>query len=75
MAGGVDHDEDPRLSPREREVTLLLADGLSGEEIARRLVLSPETVRTHIRNAMDAVGAHTRAHLVSIALRKRLIDR
>src|SRR5206468_6866701 len=63
-----------RLSPREREVTRLLAVGLSGEDIARELFLSPETVRTHIRNAMDHVGARTRAHLVAIALREALIE-
>jgi PAS domain S-box-containing protein len=57
------------LSPREREVTRLLASGLTGEEIARALVLSPETVRTHIRNAMESLGAKTRAHLVALAMR------
>jgi DNA-binding CsgD family transcriptional regulator len=57
------------LSPRESEITRLLAAGLSGEEIARRLVLSPETVRTHIRNAMAQVGARTRAHLIALAMR------
>jgi PAS domain S-box-containing protein len=64
----------PRLSQREREITRLLAQGLSGERIARELFLSPETVRTHIRNAMEHVGARTRAHLVAIALREGLIS-
>jgi PAS domain S-box-containing protein len=64
----------PRLSQREREITRLLAEGLSGERIARELFLSPETVRTHIRNAMEHVGARTRAHLVAIALREGLIE-
>src|SRR3954452_13266947 len=63
-----------RLSPREREITDLLARGLSGEAIARELFLSPETVRTHIRNAMEHVGARTRAHLVAVALRDGLIE-
>ncbi|MEO8093045.1 MAG: LuxR C-terminal-related transcriptional regulator [bacterium] len=58
------------LSKREREVFELLADGLSGAEIAERLVLSPETVRTHIRNAMAKLGASTRSHAVAIALRR-----
>jgi DNA-binding CsgD family transcriptional regulator len=61
------------LSPREIEVTQLLARGLSGEQIAERLFLSPETVRTHIRNAMDGMGAHTRAQLVALALDSELI--
>jgi PAS domain S-box-containing protein len=62
------------LTPREREITALLADGCDGREIAARLVLSPETVRTHIRNAMERANARTRAHLIAIALRERLID-
>src|SRR4051812_27901335 len=48
---------DRVLSPREEEVTRLLARGLTGEEIARRLYLSPETVRTHVRNAMMRMRA------------------
>ena len=59
---------DRRLSPREREVTRMLASGLTGAQIARRLELSPETVRTHIRNAMDHIGATTRAQLVALAV-------
>jgi PAS domain S-box-containing protein len=62
------------LTPREREITTLLAEGRDGREIAERLVLSPETVRTHIRNAMERTNVHTRAHLIAIALRERLID-
>jgi DNA-binding CsgD family transcriptional regulator len=67
---------EPRgtLSPREREVTRLLAMGNTGEEIARELVLSPETVRTHVRNAMERMGARTRAHLIALALRDGLIE-
>jgi PAS domain S-box-containing protein len=63
-----------RLSPRELEVTRLLARGLSGEQIAERLYLSPETVRTHIRNAMERLRAHTRAQLVALALDDGLIS-
>ena len=58
------------LSPREREVLDLLAQGLNGEEVAVRLVLSPETVRTHVRNAMEKLEANTRVHAVAIALRQ-----
>jgi DNA-binding NarL/FixJ family response regulator len=58
------------LSPREREVLDLLAKGLNGEEVAERLVLSPETVRTHVRNAMEKLEASTRVHAVAIALRQ-----
>jgi DNA-binding CsgD family transcriptional regulator len=62
-------DVPPVLSPREREVLDLLASGLTGEEVASRLSLSPETIRTHIRNAMGKLDAHTRVHAVAIALR------
>ena len=62
------------LTPREREVVSLLAIGLTGEEIAVRLFLSPETVRTHIRNAMQRIGARTRAHLVTLAAERRELD-
>ena len=58
------------LSKREREVVDHLAEGLSGAQIAERLVLSPETVRTHIRNAMTKLGASTRSQAVAIALQR-----
>lgn len=61
------------LTPRELEVVELLAMGLSGARIAERLVISPETVRTHVRNAMEKRGARTRAHLIAIAMRDGLI--
>ena len=63
----------PRLTPREREVVTLLARGLTGEEIAETLSLSSETVRTHLRNAMKAMGARTRAHLIALALTSEAI--
>jgi DNA-binding NarL/FixJ family response regulator len=56
------------LSSRESEILGLLARGLTGEEIAKLLVLSPETVRTHVRNAMEKLGARTRTEAVVIAL-------
>ena len=60
------------LSAREREVLGMLAEGLSGAAIAERLVLSPETVRTHVRNAMDKLGASTRSqHCSRAATRER----
>lgn len=77
----VDGDRDPvrlahvgRPTRRELEVISLLALGATGEQIATRLVVSPETVRTHIRNAMEKLGASTRAHLIAIAVRERLIS-
>ena len=55
-----------QLSPREREILGLLSEGLTGKAIAGRLFLSPETVRTHIRNATTKLGAKTRVHAVAL---------
>jgi len=63
----------PALTQREREVLRLLADGLANEEIGRRLFISPETVRTHVRKAMDKLDADTRTQAVARALRDQLI--
>ena len=46
----------------------MLARGLTGEGIAERLVISPETVQSHVRNARTKLEASTRAHAVAIAL-------
>ena len=62
------------LSPREREILGLLSKGLSGEEAAKQLFLSSETVRTHVRNAMNKLGATTRVHAVALALQRGEID-
>jgi DNA-binding NarL/FixJ family response regulator len=64
-----------RLSRRESEILTMLAKGLTGEEIARRLVLSPETVRTHVRNAMEKLDARTRTQAVVKALDREEIHR
>ena len=63
----------PLISPREREVLGLLAEGLRNEDIAARLGLSPDTVRAHIRNAMRKLDADTRTHAVALALRQSLL--
>jgi DNA-binding CsgD family transcriptional regulator len=57
-----------QLTEREREVMMLVASGLQSAEIAERLFLSPETVKSHVHNALSKLGAHTRAHAVAIAL-------
>ncbi|HKO37725.1 MAG TPA: response regulator transcription factor [Solirubrobacterales bacterium] len=62
------------ISHRESEILGMLAKGLTGEEIARRLVLSPETVRTHIRNAMEKLNARTRIEAVVKALEQEEIQ-
>lgn len=58
----------PRPSQRELQVVRMLAAGLTGEQIARELTLSPETVRSHLRNVMGKLGAATRPHLVALAV-------
>lgn len=58
-----------KLTPREREILGLLAQGLTGELIAHRLFLSPATVRTHIGNATRKLGASTRAQAVAMFTR------
>ena len=62
------------LSPREREVLTALASGRTGAQVAQTLVLSPETVRTHIRNAMEKLGASTRTHAIALAIASGEID-
>jgi PAS domain S-box-containing protein len=57
-----------KLTAREREVVRLVALGSNTRRIADELSLSPDTVRSHVRNAMGKSGAHTRAHLVALVL-------
>jgi DNA-binding NarL/FixJ family response regulator len=64
----------PSLSKREREVLRLLADGLRNEQVAANLSISPLTVRTHVRKAMDKLEADTRTQAVATALRESLIS-
>ena len=62
------------LTAREREVLGLLADGLAHDEIAQRLGIGSETVRTHVRKASSRLGAATRTQAVATALRLGLIS-
>lgn len=66
--------EGPVLTTRERQVLVLLAEGLTHEEIGARLSISAETVRTHVRKASDRLGAATRTQAVATALRLGLIS-
>ena len=60
------------LTDRERQITTLVASGLSNDKIAAQLVLSPATVKTHVNRAMMKVGARDRAQLVVFAHRSGL---
>jgi len=61
------------LTDREREVVALVAEGLSNEEIAQRLVVSPATAKTHVSRAMGKLHARDRAQLVVIAYEAGLV--
>ncbi|MCW3842481.1 response regulator transcription factor [Micromonospora yasonensis] len=77
---GVSRPAEPRREPpeiaaltaREREVVRLVAEGLSNEDIAAHLVVSPLTAKTHVSRAMAKVGARDRAQLVVVAYRSGL---
>lgn len=60
------------LTEREREVVSLVAEGLTNDEIAGRLVVSPATSRTHVSRAMTKLGARDRAQLVVFAYQSGL---
>ncbi|HET6531055.1 MAG TPA: response regulator transcription factor [Actinoplanes sp.] len=62
-----------QLTEREREVMVLVAEGLSNDEIAARLVISPATAKTHVSRAMVKLGARDRAQLVVYAYEAGLI--
>ena len=61
------------LTAREREITTLVGAGLSNEEIADKLFISPATVKTHVNRAMMKVGARDRAQLVVFAYEASLV--
>lgn len=65
-------DDEPKLSPREREVVRLLAEGLTSKEIAERLDLTPKTVDTYRHNLMTPLGLKNVAAVVRYALKHDL---
>lgn len=68
------HPQLDSLTGREAEVVALVGQGLSNDEIAERLVVSPATARTHVSRAMLKLGARDRAQLVVFAYRSGLVD-
>ncbi len=69
-----EHDSEPSLSPREKEIFRLLADGYSNKEIAEKLVISPSTVYSHRGNLMDKLGLANRHELIKYARKRGLIQ-
>jgi DNA-binding NarL/FixJ family response regulator len=73
LAGPQAADRLRALSPREREVLRLLADGMRNDAVAAHLSISTSTVRTHVKHAMEKLEADTRTQAVARALRDSLI--
>ena len=65
----VGHD----LTQREKEVLTLIVQGLSNDEIAERLVISPPTAKHHVRNCISKLGAANRTHAAALAVQHRLV--
>jgi DNA-binding NarL/FixJ family response regulator len=61
------------LSRRQHEILVLVSEGLATKQIARRLWLSPATVRNHVAGIMAALGTHSRLEAVSVARRAGLL--
>ncbi|HWH94335.1 MAG TPA: LuxR C-terminal-related transcriptional regulator [Baekduia sp.] len=61
------------LTRREREILGLLANGMRDREVARKLAISPLTVRAHVKNIMLKLDAATRTEAVATALRRAMI--
>ena len=70
---GADPEMLEELTARELEVMALVAGGLSNDEIAQRLVVSPATAKTHVSRVMTKLRAHHRAQLVTIAYETGLV--
>ena len=67
-------EQSEMLTAREREILQLLADGMSNADVAGRLYISQETVKSHVRHILAKLEADTRTHAVAIALREAIID-
>ena len=66
---------EPSFTDREREVTRLIASGLTNREIGRRIFVSESTAKFHVRNVMRKLGVHSRAEVVYAAGKRGLLDR
>ena len=66
-------DKDDMLTGREREILQLLADGMSNADVAAKLFISQETVKSHVRHILAKLQVRSRAHAVAVGLRRGLI--
>lgn len=64
----------PRLTGRELEVLRLVATGLNNREVAKRLFISENTVKNHVRNILDKLQLHSRMEAVMYAVREKLLE-
>jgi DNA-binding NarL/FixJ family response regulator len=64
----------PRLTAREQEIFQLLADGHNAPAIAKKLVLSPATVRSHVQNGVARLGARTRVQAIALAVARGYVQ-
>jgi DNA-binding NarL/FixJ family response regulator len=71
---GTGHENGASLSPREREILTLLAEGRTQSQISAALVISSKTVATHIQHILAKLGVHTRAQAVSAAFQRGLVE-
>jgi DNA-binding NarL/FixJ family response regulator len=69
-----EHITDDALTPREIEVLCLVAGGNANKEIAARLSISEESVKSHIRNILSKLRANDRTHAVTIGLKRGIIE-
>ena len=69
-----EHAADDALTPREVDVLRLVASGNANKEIAVRLSLTEETVKSHVRNILAKLGANDRTHAVAICVKRGIID-
>lgn len=61
------------LSPRERQVLVLVADGLTNAEIGERMQVATETVKTMVRHVLEKLDVESRAHAVGVGFRQGLL--
>lgn len=71
--GRTELEHQPGLTDREKQIVRLIAEGMSGHEIAERLSISTKTVVTHRANIMEKLGAHNTAEMIRNAIRNGIV--